>query len=492
MGGDLSRSLLPKQAVKINRTTLMTIGLLAFLVGLGLTKFGVRGSLIAVIVSAIVCVITAYRRRWPAILSVILFGLCVGLWRGTGFLNAIGPYGLLYDHKVVLRVVASEDATYGKNSQLSFDSGKIEVVDPVSTKLPGRVKILGFGEYMVYRGDTVEVQGKIYKVRGGRQGQVSFATIKVIRHSNSWVDKLRQKFTAGMQSALPEPLASFGLGLLIGQRSTIPTDVSSQLAAVGLTHLVAVSGYNLTIIVDATRRITGKRSKYQSFMLASLLIGVFLLVTGLSASIVRAAIVSMLSLSAWYYGRRIKPLLLISIAAGVTAIWNPLYLWGDISWYLSFLAFFGVIVVAPLITRRIYGDQEPKLLHSILIETTCAQVMTLPYILYIFQQTSIVSILSNLIVVPMVPIAMLVSLIAGLSGAYLPLVSGWLSWPGRLVLTYMLDVAALLSKAPHALIHGALTIYGLVSLYIIILAIVWVLWRKNLANRGIITDIDTD
>jgi competence protein ComEC len=481
---------LPKRGVQFNRTTLITVGLVASLVGLVLAKMGLGAPWWSVVAMALLVLLLYRRRSWAALVVVIMCGLVVGLWRGADMMLRIHPYTALYGRVVTLNAVANEDAVYGKNSQLSFDVVSSVATTPTAAHLPGRIKVSGFGEYMVYRGDTVEVSGKLYDTLGGRQAQMSYAKIRVIGHGGGWVDGLRRKFIAGMQNALPEPLASFGAGLLIGQRSTIPADVNQQLAAVGLTHLVAVSGYNLTIIVDAVRRLTGKRSKYQSFMLSTLLIGLFLLVTGLSASIVRAAIVSMLSLSAWYYGRRVKPLLLISLAAAVTALWSPLYIWGDISWYLSFLAFFGVLVIAPVITRRWYGEREPKLLHAVLIETSCAQIMTLPYILYVFNQVSIVSIVSNIIVVPLVPLGMLVALVAGLAGAYLPLVSGWLAWPARVLLTYMLDIAAVLAKMPHALLHGALTILQLAGLYGVILMTTTVIWRKNAIKRAIITDVE--
>ena len=99
----------------------------------------------------------------------------------------------------------------------------------------------------------------------------------------------------------------------------MPLSINTQLAAVGLTHIIAVSGYNLTIIIRAMRRLLTKRSKYQSTLLSFGLIAVFLLVTGFSASIVRAAIVSGLSLIAWYYGRAFRPLLLILLSAVITA-----------------------------------------------------------------------------------------------------------------------------------------------------------------------------
>jgi len=83
-------------------------------------------------------------------------------------------------------------------------------------------------------------------------------------------------------------------------------------------------------------------------------------VAGTSASIVRAAVISVLTLAAWYYGRAIRPLLLLLLAAAVTAYANPVYLWADISWYLSFLAFFGILVLGPLVTSRLYGERSRR------------------------------------------------------------------------------------------------------------------------------------
>jgi competence protein ComEC len=283
-------------------------------------------------------------------------------------------------------------------------------------------------------------------------------------------------------------VASFGLGLLIGQRSTLPDDVGTQLAAVGLTHLIAVSGYNLTIIIDAVRRLTARFSKYQSTVIALALVGLFLLTTGMSASIVRASIVSGLGIWAWYYGRAIKPVLLISFAAALTAGWSPLYLWGDIGWYLSFLAFFGVLVIAPLVTKRIYAAREPRFLQAIFIETTCAQIMTLPLILYIFQQVSFISLIANVLVIPLVPIAMLVSLMAGLAGMWVPAVAGWFAWPAQMILTYMLDISAMLSRVPHAVAKYALSLTALVFLYGVIIVMLLVMWRKIRQKYGIITE----
>ena len=143
------------------------------------------------------------------------------------------------------------------------------------------------------------------------------------------------------------------MGLLIGQKANLPDHIYDELLMVGLVHIIAVSGYNLTIILRATEGLLKKHSKRLSTLLALNLIGVFLLFAGGSASIVRASVVSVLAIAAAYYGRKFKPVVLLLLAAAITAWAKPFYVWSDIGWYLSFLAFFGVMVVAPLALRRL-------------------------------------------------------------------------------------------------------------------------------------------
>jgi competence protein ComEC len=206
--------------------------------------------------------------------------------------------------------------------------------------------------------------------------------------------------------------------------------------------------------VNAARRLLANRSKFQMAALCFVLIALFLVITGSSPSIVRASIISVLSLLAWYYGRAIPPVTLLLTAGAISVAANPLYIWGNVSWYLSFLAFFGVIVLGPLVTRRLYRGREPPLVMQIVIESLCAEALTLPYVLAIFGQMSLVGLPANVLVVAFVPLAMLLCLIAGLAGMFIPALAGWLAWPAQLVLTYMLDTANLLSRIPHSFVEG--------------------------------------
>lgn len=474
---------------RVRRTTGITVALLAFVVGVGCAHTGWPLPLSELGLCLIFLFGLHRRRPW------LLVGLCccltfgLGWWRGSLTHQALEPYRQLFKHKVVLTATALDDAVYADGSQLSFSVSGVHLEKPFIAAPPGTLAVKGFGELMVYKGDQVQIEGTLQPTLGAKQGRLSYAEITVIGRQTTWLDNFKRRFTAGLSSALPEPAASFGLGLLIGQRTTLPKTVSDQLTAVGLTHIVAVSGYNLTIIIDAARKILGKRSKFQTTCLSLLLIVGFLLITGLSASIVRAALVSSLSLGIWYWGRTIKPLLLIALAAAITAGWNPLYVWSDTGWYLSFLAFFGVLMVAPVVSARLFRPpRQPGLIASVLLESGSAQVMTAPFILMLFHQTSSVALVSNAVLVPLVPLAMLATAVAGLAGMLVPGLSGWLAWPGRLILTYLLDMVSLFARLPHALVERSLSLPAMLAIYLVLTLVLLVMKQRRRPKGAIITD----
>ena len=474
---------------RFRRTTIISIGLAAFLIGLGLarTKLEVSGYL--VLLSLALLIGTTRRLRSQTIVFVALFGLLFGWWRGGLFMQKLNSYDSLYDKNVTIQGVAATDAVYAANSpQLQFDLGHLQLIEPNGQKLVGKLSVRGFGEPIVYHGDTVQISGKLRTTLGSKQGRISYSQISVLTSDSSPINKLRRRFEAGMQSALPEPLASFGLGLLVGQRSTLSEGTTTALAAVGLTHIIAVSGYNLTIIIRGVRRFLRKRSKYQSTVIAGSLIILFLLFTGSSPSIVRAAIVSGLSLIAWYYGRTFKPILLLLLAAALTAGVNPVYIWKDIGWDLSFLAFFGVLVIAPLIAKRIFKKREAPAMTLVVIESFSAQIMALPIIMYTFGEVSIVALLANVLIVPLVPLAMLFSLGAGMSGMLLPSLAGWIAWPAKILMTYMLDLVTLMSRIPNALAQQFLNLWQMISIYGLILAMTFMCWGKTRTKNVKITE----
>lgn len=416
--------------------------------------------------SGVASLVTIRRKTQLAMALLFIFGLGLGLARGADYMTKMAPYSSNTGQKVTVQGRVNVDAVYGDKGQLSFAVDDVRFIVPAESSAPGTMKIKGYGELAIYKGDIVEVTGKMYKTRGASQASISYAKITRVGSHTSFADTVRRSFIAGMQTALPEPLASFGLGLLVGQRNTLPAEYSQALMMVGLTHIVAVSGYNLTILLEATKRIMGGRSKQLSVAVGFALMIGFLFLTGASASIVRASVISTLSLAAWYFGRSVRPMVLILLAAALTAMFSPIYLWSDIGWYLSFLAFFGILMVAPKILSLLYAGRQAPLIIQVAVETLAAEIMTLPLILYIFGQMSFIGILANVLVVSMIPFAMLTSLIAGLAGMFLPLASGLFALPARFILTYMLDTALFLSRLPNVFKTGAyLSVWDMALLY---------------------------
>ena len=447
---------------RFRRTTLITAGCISVLAGLGLSR---RVNLEPHIwwLIFLPLILLFRRKNLLSLFLIILIGISVGLWRGGVYMDKLADLRALSGQKVTIEATATSDSIYSRGSQMEFTAGKVSMLESQARPLSGKFKISGFGEPMIYRGDRLQISGKLYPTRGSNQARISYAQLKRVGADTNWINNFTRRFAAGLHSALPEPNASFGLGILIGQRNTLPQELTNQLIMVGLVHIVAVSGYNLTILVRAVGRLR-LGSKYQRLIASLLLVTVFILITGFAASIVRAAIISVLSLWAWYYGRKIRPVLLIAFAAALTGLVNPFYVWGDMGWYLSFLAFFGVLMIAPMVAQRLFR-REPKLLGMVMLETLAAELMTLPLIMMSFNQLSLVGLVANALVVPLIPFAMLFAAIAAGAGMMVPAIAGWLAWPANLLLTYILDIARLLSSIPGIFLHRSIGVGEMVGLY---------------------------
>lgn len=333
------------------------------------------------------------------------------------------------------------------------------------------------GALSIRRGDNISAEGKLYPTLGNRQGSLSYATINVIERNSSWLEALRRDFLSGVYTALPEPQASLGLGFLVGTRSLLPADLTDALRRVGLTHIVAVSGYNLTILVRFARRLGLLFSKRLAAILGVLLVSGFIAIAGTSPSISRAAVVTGLALGAWYYGRKVSPIMLLLASSALTAMINPLFLWSDLGWWLSFLAFFGILIVAPLVRSRLFGGKKLHWAAVILIETLSAQVMTMPLIMAVFGELSVISIIANMIILPLVPFAMLLVFVSGLAGMLLPTVAAWFAWPATILMTFMTEVVDVLARPDWAFVERKIDTLVTAIIYVTTVLICIVLYR---------------
>ena len=453
------------------------------MVGLGLTRlvpiffdpiFDISISLIALSMF--------HQRRWWSIVVIVICGIVLGWGRGSDFVHSLSPYTTLVGQTVTVQGVIKDDPQNGKRGDQQF---RVSNVSIDGNDLPGEIYVGTYATLDVKRGDQVILHGKLGAGFGNYQASLGFASLVSAVYSHDSVREFRDQFVTGVRSAVKEPAASLGIGFVVGQRSALSDSLDTQLRVVGLTHIVVASGYNLTILVRFARRLLEGHSKYLATVVSSALTVGFVAVSGLSPSMMRASIVTGLSLLTWYYGRRIHPLLLIFYVAAFTAYLDPMYIWLDVGWYLSFLAFAGVLIVSPLLTKLFFRGRTPNALIQIILETTAAQIMTLPLILAVFGNLPVLSIVSNALVAPVIPFAMLLTVLAGAWGMIAPL-SAWIIGTGaEIIIGYTLAVINWLSRPEWAQVALSISIGVMVACYGLICAsTVWVWQRLQYSFRS--------
>lgn len=435
-----------------------------------LTWLVIAGSLLA----------CAFMRRSRAIIVLsVAAGLLLGMWRGSAEQSALQNYQPYYGQTATMRGRVLEDTAYGKHGDLRLRIGDVSIDNK---PLPGEVWVSTASKADVKRSDIVSINGKIGEGFGNLPASMFRSQlVKIERPQPGDVAlHVRDWFANGIRRAIPEPEASLGAGYLIGQRSTLPAELDEQLKIAGLTHIVVASGYNLTILVGFARRSLLKTSKYLATLASVLLVCSFVLVTGLSPSMTRAGLVTLMGLAAWYYGRRVHPLVLLPFAAAITAVINPAYVWGDIGWYLSFGSFAGVLLLAPLIQQYFWGSSgEPGVFRGILVETSSAQLATLPIMLFSFGQYSAYALLANMIVLPLIPLTMVLTFIAGIAGVALPAIAPWIGLPAQAILHYMVSAVQYIANLPGAQGSFLFSVAALgVSYLAMALSIVY-MWRRT-------------
>ena len=408
---------------------------------------------------------------------VIALGFLLGFNRGNFYFINNNHLKNFINSSISISGKIAEDPNEN-NSSLGLRINNIEINH---RKYPGEIYIKVDQKYKLKRSDRIIFIGKASKGFGHYPISMNFPKIKSIHRdfSKDTMLKYRDDFSLKINQEIPSPESSLGSGYLLGQKQALPKELSDALKVTGLTHAVVASGYNLTILVRLCRRLFAKYSRLLSIYFSSILTILFMSIIGDSPSMFRAGIVTLLSLIVWYYGRKIHPVFLIFFTASITLLANPGFLLGNISWLLSFTSFAGVLILAPLLKSYFFGDKKIKTLTQILIETVSAQILTLPIILYTFGLFSTVSIFTNLLILPFVPITMLFTFLTGVFGfifSPLAFVFGKITY---FILHYMILVINFFANLSWSSIDIKINLLDIFILYILIFIIIIYLKKKT-------------
>lgn len=297
--------------------------------------------------------------------------------------------------------------------------------------------------------------------------------------------ELRNRISQALDTALPEPQSSLAQAILLGKRSTMPDELNQSFFRTGTTHIIAISGLNITIVAGIVLSLGmwlfgRKRSAY--FWLAIIAVWGYSALTGLQAPVLRAAIMGSVWLFADFVGRPRSSFPSLLFAAAVMIGIHPSVM-REASFQLSFAAMAGLILLAPYfqaLGRKAFRiADERRTLTTLLIDTVAvtlsASLTTLPIIAYYFGQISLVSLPANLLALPAVPYIMGTAAIVGIVGLFAAPLAWVLGWAAWLFLSYMIGVVDAFSVLPSASAEvkvGAYSVWGYYAVLGIALGVV--------------------
>ncbi len=342
---------------------------------------------------------------------------------------------------------------YGKNVVVSGVVDGDPEEDEGDMKL--KLKDLKFGEeginvkgniYMtvrkveVARADEVMVAGKLLEGFGTYAGYMFKPSVKKVRRPEpgDLILKVRNWFAERIRGLIPESEVSLGLSYLLGMKTGLSDELSENLRTVGLVHIVVASGAHLSILVEVARKIFGRLSRFSGLVFSIIFTVLFMAMVGWTPSILRAGVMVILTLIAWYVGRKIAPWRIILIVMALTLMINPMFLI-NLGWLLSFASFGGIMILGPKLTQFFYGERKPSFVASVIITTLSATLMTLPITLYYYGTISLISVVANLLILPTLPIAMGLVFMTGVV-ADIPGMNMAISWCATRLLDFHIAV----------------------------------------------------
>ena len=368
-------------------------------------------------------------------------------------------------------IVSTTAVTWGEGDHFDLRSRWISPGGGSTAEaVSGIVLVIADPGESVRRGETIVARGRLRlpvgQERTGHSAVLETVSIQSLaaplRSSpTSILDAARQRMIERLDSVLPAGEASLVAGVLLGADEGMPQEVRSAFRATGTTHILAVSGFNVTIVAAASLAAFGALlGARRGAVAAGAAILVYTLLTGAEAPVVRAAIMTGIVLLAARLGRQSAALASLAAAAILMTFWDPGAV-EDVGFQLSFLATLGLVVAGrPLqeaLRRWADGAIRNDGVRSVVIPlgevvliTFVAQTATLPLSAYVFHQLPMTSLLANALILPAQPPLMATGAVAAL-GALADVSLGsamaWLAWPFA---AYTIRVAELFARLPGA------------------------------------------
>jgi competence protein ComEC len=305
----------------------------------------------------------------------------------------------------------------------------------------------GFADFLRSRGAAGSLKGHALELTASGGG------------FTATVEQLRWGIDAALSRAVPEPEAGLASGILIGLRERVSRSVADDFTITGLTHVVAISGWNIALVAGIATgllRAVGLGRRHRSVIVIVAIVA-YTILAGAEASVIRAAVMGGVVIIARESGRPSGAAAALGIACWGLLLVEPRMI-DDIGLQLSLAATAGLLALggqAEAAVGRLFRGRAPRWLQETLGVSLAAQLATLPLILLHFGRLSLISPLANLAVAPIVPLAMLGAAVSVLLGPLLVVPSAGLLLAPLLLgawlpLSLMTRGASLLADVPGA------------------------------------------
>lgn len=336
-------------------------------------------------------------------------------------------------------------------------------------------------------GDEVALEGKMLDGFGTYGGYMYKPKLTKWKRPEPGliIIKIRDWFAERIKGIMPEPEVSLGLSYLVGMKSRLDDDLNNNLRTVGLVHIVVASGAHLAILVDVAKKVFGRLSRFVGMLFSVLFVLFFMCMVGWTPSIMRAGIMTILNLVAWYYGRKITAWRLILMVAAITLVIEPMFII-NLGWLLSFASYSGIMIIGPILSRFFYGNRRPGLIASTIVTTISATMMTLPITLYYYGTFSLISVVANLLILPTLPLAMGLVFLVGVF-AEIPFISLMMAWSAKTLLDFHITVVEWFAKMHEFLIEipKYQNVVWLIYVLIVLAIIGLIVFKRRRHEKGV-------
>jgi competence protein ComEC len=316
---------------------------------------------------------------------------------------------------------------------------------------------------------------------------IAFVVVLALAHSG----EIRARASAGLGQGMPPREAELARGFVLGEDEGIDERTQEDFRRAGLSHLLAVSGENVTLLALLAMPLLGALGipLRERLLWVLALIAVYVPVAGSGASIQRAGVMGALGVLATLGGRRGSRLYALALAAGVTLAIDP-GVAVDVGWQLSFAAVLGILLLATPLRRAIVARLGPGRWRRALAEgvavTVAATLATAPLIAFHFETLSTTTLAANVLAMPAVAPAMWLGMLSAALSQLPALPLAPLNGLNALFLAYIAQIASWCAQPSWAELHLHLTRVGLVGAYLGLGALVLLCMRFASMRRLVV------